>query len=144
MLPLQQLRIDHMFFKNKKLLFLALILLTLGFIIYDSTSLPTVKDLQGNFQETAVYRNANNTGPIVRVYAVKVEGEVWKEMQQYGDMMPYTKYGSTTVYFFDASKPAPSQLAANEPHFDRAFNTGCVAMYSKDANGAVSFTKSPF
>ena len=133
-----------MIFKNKKLLFLALILLTLGFIIYDSTSQPTVSDLKGNFKEQAIYRNENNTGPVVRIYAVTVEGSLWDEMQKYGELMPYTKYGSTTVYFFDASKPAPSQLTPNEPHFEQTFNGNCLAVYSKDANGQVSFTKSPF
>lgn len=128
-----------MLFKNKKLLFLALIALVVGFIVYDSASLPNVGDLKGNFKEKAFYRNKNNTGPIVRIYAVSVEGEVWDEMKQYGDLMPYTKYGTTTVYFFDASRPAPDKLNASEPHFDASFEKNCVAVYSKDQNGEVSF-----
>jgi hypothetical protein len=130
-----------MILKNKKAVFLVLIILTLGFIIYDSTSLPTVADLKGNFREIALYRNANNTGPVVRIYAATVEGQPWEEMQKYGDLMPYTKYGTTTVYFFDATKPAPQQVTANESHFDARFNPGCLAVYSKDANGQVSFRK---
>jgi hypothetical protein len=132
-----------MILKNKKFIFLILILATLGFIIYDSTSQPTVDDLKGNFKETAVYRNANNTGPIVRIYAVSVEGQVWDEMKKYGDLMPYTKYGTTTVYFFDASKPTPNAIGATEPHFDPKFNVSRMAVYKKDQNGAVSFQKSP-
>jgi hypothetical protein len=134
----------RMILKNKKLVFLILIVLTLGFIIYDSTSQPTTSDLKGNFKEVAIYRNQNNTGPIVRIYAVSVEGQVWDEMKKYGDLMPYAKYGSTTVYFFDASKPTPSQLVPAEPHFDATFNAGCVAVYSKDPNGTVLFRESPF
>ncbi|MCE6991060.1 hypothetical protein [Dyadobacter sp. CY323] len=133
-----------MVLKNKKVLFLILIVVTIGYIIYDSTSQPTVDDLKGNFRELAVYRNENNTGPIVRVYAVSVEGEVWDEMRKYGDLMPYTKYGTTTVYFFDASKPAPERVAATEPHFNPTFNPGCLAVYSKDQNGGISFKKNPF
>jgi len=130
--------------KNKKIIFLILIALTLGFIIYDSTSLPSAKDLEGNFKEVAVYRNENNTGPITRVYAVTVEGRLWDEMKKYGDLMPYTKYGTTTVYFFDASQKAPDKLAETAPHFDAALNPGCLATYSKDQNGEVSFKKSSF
>lgn len=130
-----------MLFKNKKLLFLALIALVVGFIVYDSASLPNAGDLKGNFKEKAFYRNENNTGPIVRIYAVSVEGEVWDEMKQYGDLMPYTKYGTTTVYFFDASQPVPDKLNAAEPHFDGAFEKNCIAVYSKDQNGEVSFKK---
>ncbi|MCE7062136.1 hypothetical protein [Dyadobacter sp. CY343] len=130
--------------KNKKIIFLVLIVLTLGFIIYDSTSIPGVDDLEGNFKEVAVYRNENNTGPIQRIYAVTTESRAWDEMEKYGELMPYTKYGTTTVYFFDASKPAPGKLVPGEPNFDVAFNANCLAMYSKDQNGVVSFKKSPF
>jgi hypothetical protein len=133
-----------MIFKNKKILFLALILLTIGFIVYDSTSLPTVKDLKGNFKEVALYRNENNTGPIVRIYAVTADASAVAEMKKYGDMMPYTKYGSTTVYFFDTSKPAPNRVTASEPHFAKTYESSCLAVYSKDPNGEVSFKKSPF
>ncbi|NIJ52904.1 hypothetical protein [Dyadobacter arcticus] len=129
-------------FKSKKLVILILLAAVVGFIIYDSTSQPNVGDLKGNFKEVAIYRNENNTGPIVRIYAVSVEGQVWEEMQKYGDLMPYTKYGRTTVYFFDASKAAPSKLAATEPHFDGAFNANCVAVYERDQNGGVTFKKS--
>ena len=136
-------RFNCMILKNKKFLFLALIGLTLGYIIYDSASLPTAGDLKGNFKELAVYRNENNTGPIVRVYAVSVEAKLWEEMRKYGDMMPYTKYGSTMVYFFDASKPTPNAVQKDPPHFEKSFNASCLAVYSKDANGAVTFEKSP-
>jgi hypothetical protein len=130
--------------KNKKIIFLILTVMTIGYIIYDSASQPTVGDLNGNFKEISAYRNENNTGPIVRVYAVSVEGKVWDEMKKYGDLMPYTKYGTTTVYFFDASKPAPGTLAAAYPHFEATFNPGCLAVYSKDQNGSISFEQNPF
>ncbi|WP_031530160.1 hypothetical protein [Dyadobacter crusticola] len=129
--------------KNKKLIFVLLLAVVLGYIVYDSTSQPGVNDLAGNFKEVAVYRNENNTGPIMRIYAVTVEGTPWEEMEKYGDLMPYTKYGSTTVYFFDASKPAPTKLIPIEPNFDPDFRANCQAVYTKDQNGVVSFRKSP-
>ncbi|MCF2498327.1 hypothetical protein [Dyadobacter chenhuakuii] len=130
--------------QNKKYIFLILIIAVIGYIIYDSTSQPTVDDLKGNFKEVATFRNENNQGPIIRIYAASVEGPVFDEMQKYGDMMPYTKYGTTTVYFFDASKPFPKTLAATDPGFDPQYNDNCYAVYTKDQNGAVSFRKSPF
>ncbi|MCF0071386.1 hypothetical protein LZD49_12965 [Dyadobacter sp. CY261] len=131
-------------FKNKKNLLLLILAAIIGYIVYDSTSQPTVDDLPGGFREVAMYRNENNTGPIVRVYAVTVEDTLSKDMAQYGDLMPYTKYGSTTVYFFNAAKAFPSTLTATEPHFDAQFSANCLAMYRKDANGQVSLAKGPF
>jgi len=127
-----------MFLKNKKNLLLLALAIIIGYIVYDSTSQPTVADLQGGFREVALYRNENNTGPIVRVYAVSVQDTLSKDMRQYGDLMPYTKYGTTTVYFFDASRPFPKSLTATEPHFDPEFTSNCLAVYRKDANGQVS------
>lgn len=127
-----------MIFRNKKSLLLLLLAAAIGYIIYDSTSQPTVDDLKGGFREVALYRNQNNTGPIVRIYAVTVEKPSEEEMTKYGELMPYTKYGTTTVYFFDAMKPFPKELAATEPHFDPKLAAHCIAVYTKDANGQVS------
>lgn len=131
-------------FKNKKNLLLLFVAAIIGYIVYDSTSQPNVNDLQGGFREVAMYRNENNTGPIVRVYAVTVDDILSKDLGTYGDLMPYTKYGSTTVYFFDAKKPFPKALAANEPHFEEKFAANCLAVYQKDANGQVSLNKNSF
>jgi hypothetical protein len=133
-----------MLFKNKKNLLLLVLAIIIGYIVYDSTSQPTVNDLQGGFKEVATYRNKNNTGPIVRVYAVTVNDTLTKDMSKYGDLMPYTKYGTTTVYFFDARKPFPDNLTASEPYFDSKFASNCIAVYRKDANGQVSLDKKPF
>lgn len=132
------------FFKNKKSLLLLALAAMIGYIVYDSTSQPTVDDLQGGFREVAMYRNENNTGPIVRIYAVSVQDTHSKDMLKYGDLMPYTKYGTTTVYFFDAAKPFPNSLAASEPYFDPKFSPNCLAVYRKDANGQVSLDEKPF
>jgi hypothetical protein len=113
------------------------------YILYDSFSQPNTNDLKGNFKEVSLYRNPNNTGPIVRIYGVTVEGKPWDEMQKYGDMMPYTKYGTTTVYFFSQDKPAPKILQPGAQNFGPEFNESCLARYAKDANGQVSFVKNP-
>lgn len=122
----------------------ALFALLVVYILYDSFSQPTTADLKGNFKEVAMYRNENNTGPVVRIYAVTVQGLPWDEMQKYGDMMPYTKLGTTTVYFFDESQPSPVEVRPGNEIFDTGFKKGCVALYEKDTNGQVRFTRSPF
>jgi hypothetical protein len=130
--------------KKMKYILAAIFTLLIAYILYDSFSQPTTADLKGNFKETAVYRNENNTGPIVRVYAVSVAGSPWEEMQQYGDMMPYTKYGSTKVYFFDETKPAPTTVTPGSINFNAEFNSNCLAVYEKDPSGQVSFRRAPF
>ena len=125
-----------------------IIFFVLGFvfvyIIYDSTSQPNVSDLNGDFKEIAVYRNENNTGPITRIYAVTLKDTLWVEMKKYGDLMPYTKYGSTTVYFFKAGEPVPKELIPGNNPFDQSLKQYCLGQYIKDANGQVSFHKDPF
>ena len=129
--------------KKVKYIIAAIIAILVGYIIYDSSSQPTVNDLKGNFKEVALYRNPNNTGPILRIYAVTVQGEPYEEMRKYGDLMPYTKYGNTTVFFFQEGKPAPATLIPGEENFDAQFRENCLAKYEKDANGQVSLTKNP-
>ncbi len=65
-------------------------------------------------------------------------------MTKYGDLMPYTKYGTTTVYFFGARQPFPKERTAGEPHFDAKFANHCLAVYTKDANGQVSSVQDHF
>ena len=129
---------------NKKSIFLIVLAVLAGYIIYDSTSQPNVNDLKGNFKEVSSYRNENNTGPIIRIYAVTVENTPWEEMKKYGDLMPYTKYGTTNVYFFDQGKDFPEKIVPDNQRFDARYNANCLAMYSKDANGQVAFSRYPF
>lgn len=128
-----------------KLKYLAIgaVALLIGWFIFDSLSQPGVGDLPGNFQEVATYRNENNTGPIVRVFAVTVADTLWREMRQYGDFMPYTKYGNTKVYFFRPGQPVPRQVRPGPQNFDSAFNKYCLAKYEKEVMGNVSFQPYP-
>ena len=118
--------------------------LLLGWFVYDSLSLPTTQDLPGDFKEVATYRNENNTGPITRVYAVTVADTLWRAMRQYGDLMPYTKYGNTTVYFFRRGQPVPKAVQPGEVNFSPEFNKNCLAKYEKEVMGNVSFKQYPW
>lgn len=128
--------------KPKYLVFAALGLL-LGWFVFDSLSQPGVSSLKGDFQEVATYRNENNTGPIVRIYAVTVADTLWQEMRKYGALMPYTKYGTTKVYFFRAGQPAPRAVQPGASAFDAQYTSYCLAEYEKDLMGKVSFRRYP-
>ena len=128
--------------KLKYVVFGAVALL-LGWFVYGSLSQPTGQDLPGNFQEVATYRNENNTGPITRVFAVTVADTLWREMRQYGDLMPYTKYGTTKVYFFRQGQPVPKVVQPGEVNFSPEFNKYCLAKYEKEVMSNVSFRKYP-
>ncbi|OUJ72198.1 hypothetical protein [Hymenobacter crusticola] len=130
---------------NKKYLFgLALAALLVWFIV-DAVSQPSPQDLPGDFEEVGMFRNENNTGPIVRIYSVTVGDTTrWQEMEQYGNLMPYTKYGTTKVYFFAKGQQAPTTLQATPPHFAPTFNRHCLASYEKDVMSKVTFRKHPF
>jgi hypothetical protein len=126
-----------------KFLAIGAIILLMGWFIFDSLSQPGVGDLKGNFQEVATYRNENNTGPIVRIYAVTVADTLWREMRQYGDFMPYTKYGNTKVYFFRQGQPVPKVVQPGQENFSSEFNKYCLAKYEKEVMGNVSFKPYP-
>lgn len=128
---------------NIRKLIIGLVAIAGIYFLYDALSQPNPSDLEGNFRETATYRNANNTGPVVRIYAVTADDTLWNEARLYGDMMPYTKYGTTTVYYFKGNR-APQTLSPQPPFFDAAFAPVCFARYHKDAMGFVSVQRFPF
>ena len=113
----------------------------LAWMLKDSFTQPGVSDLKGNFKEVSFYRNENNTGPVIRIYAVTVADTLYQEMISYGNLMPHTKYGNTKVYFFKAGLPAPTSVKADKPHFDKAFLDNCIGVYEKDGMSKVSLAK---
>jgi len=127
-------------FKAKYLIIIAAIA-GLAWMLKDSFTQPGVNDLKGNFKEISFYRNENNTGPVIRLYAVEVADTLYKEMISYGNLMPHTKYGTTTVYFFKAGLPAPAKLNSVSPHFDHAFAANCIGVYEKNGMSKVSFSR---
>lgn len=127
-----------------KHILIVLSLALIAWFVYDSFSQPGPKDLKGDFKEVAFYRNENNTGPIVRIYAVTASDTLWKEMQAYGNYMPHTKYGNTKVFFFHNNKPAPEQVKPGNMSVPAQYQQDVLAVYEKDAMGQVSFRKYPF
>lgn len=119
-------------------------IIVIGYILWTSLSQPGPQALSGNFKELAFVRNEQNTGPVIRAYAVSVGDTLWHEMNQYGEYMPYTKYGTTTVYFFLNFNPSPASLSLTKGIMDEKFKVYCIAKYEKSTMGQVSLLRFPF
>jgi len=95
------------------------LVLILSYGIWDSFSQPSIGDIPGKFEEVAFVRNEQNKGGILRVYAVAVGDIEHANYEACADLFPTNDYGSLTkVYFFDKSKPYPTKLSIDAPHFD--------------------------
>jgi hypothetical protein len=113
-------------------------------MVKDVFDQPGIEDMKAGFREIVKYRNANNTGPVQRIYVVTVKDSVWKEMEDYGNLMPHTKYGNTKVYFFMENANVPKTLEPGEVNFDPQYNKSCIALFEKSAMSQVAFNKYPF
>jgi len=142
-LPDDVLYQDMFKLKKGQLLFMAIAALSVYFMWISFTQ-PGIGDLKGDFKQMAVYRNENNTGPIIRVYTVAVDDTLWSEMKKYGDFMLHTKYGNTKVYFFSKHNPMPETIYPGEENFDPQYKGYCIAKYEKNNIGEVAFLKRPY
>ncbi|HYK75973.1 MAG TPA: hypothetical protein VEV16_03290 [Daejeonella sp.] len=131
-------------FANKKYLLIAIIIAALVWMLVDALRQPGTEALKGNFEQKAYIRNEQNTGPVVRIYAVSVQDTLWKEMELYGSYMPHTKYGTTRVYFFQSGKPVPDKLSLEAENIPEEFQSNCIGLYEKDEMSQYYLTKFPF
>lgn len=120
------------------------ILVLIFFMVKAVFDQPGIEDMKAGFKEIAKYRNANNTGPVQRIYIVTVKDSLWKEMEDYGNLMPHTKYGNTKVYFFMENSNVPKTLEPGEVNFNPQYNKSCIALFEKSAMSQVAFNKYPF
>jgi hypothetical protein len=130
--------------KSSVYLLVAGVLVLIFFMVKDIFDQPGISDMKAGFKEKIKYRNANNTGPIQRIYVVTVKDSIWNEMEDYGNLMPHTKYGNTKVYFFMQNANIPQSLQPGEVNFDPVFNKDCIALYEKSAMSQVAFNKHPY
>ena len=126
--------------KNKLYLFIISIVI-IAAMLWSALSTPGVKDLNGNLRETAFLRNEQNTGPIVRIYAVTMDEENWESMEKYGNYMPHNKYGTTRVYFFLSDNPFRGKLQIEDQNIENAYQKQCIALYEKDGMSQTSLVK---
>ena len=103
-----------------------------------------INDLDGNLKEIAFIRNEQNTGPIVRVYAVSIDEENWESMEQYGNYMPHNKYGTTRIYFFLSNNPYRGKLQIEGENIEKSYQKECIALFEKNGMSQTSLVKYPF
>lgn len=120
------------------------VILIIVWIVGDTVTQPGVGDLKGDFIEMASYRNENNTGPVIRIYAVYTSDSTRNTMLDYGNFMPHTKYGNTKVFFFNDKEFTPKSIRPSEPIFESKYEKNCIAVFEKTAMGDVRFKKYPF
>jgi hypothetical protein len=131
--------------RNKPtLLLIAAAIVIAAWLFWESVSQPGNEQWSGKIEEIGFYRNENNTGPIRRIYAVFVMEGSAEEMRSYADHLPYTKYGTTTVFFFTDRNFTPTQLRGDDPYFDTLYRPYCIARFEKNSMGQVLFTRNPF
>lgn len=105
---------------KKKFWWIAIgLVIILGYGIWEAYNQPSIEDLPGDFEEVAFVRNEQNKGGIMRVYAVAVGDMTNAKYDACADLFPTNDYGSVTkIYFFDKSKPYPTSLTLDPPHYD--------------------------
>jgi len=130
--------------KKYKAYILLLSVLIIIAIVWNTMTEPGIKDLKSNFKEVAFIRNEQNTGPVIRIYAVSLNSENWKEMEQYGNYMPHTKYGTTRIYFFLNNSELPDELNFGEINIEEQYKKNCIALYEKDGMSQISMRRYPF
>lgn len=96
---------------------------------------------EGKYEELGKYRNENNTGPVIRIFAVKAFDLSENWMREYGDALPHTKYGKTIVFFFSENIDQEIELSPKEPYIDQSLVDYVLYRYEKTPMGEVSFTK---
>jgi len=105
----------------------------------ESLSQPGMERFEGKYKALGSYRNENNTGPVIRVFAVKAIDSDLEWMEDYGNSLPHTKYGRTIVFFFADEIDQEIILSPKEPHFMSALQPYLIASYEKTAMGEVRF-----
>lgn len=117
------------------------ILIVIALMIWSATKEPGISDLEVSFQELNFVRNENNTGPVIRRYLVSISDTIWTDLERYGDLMPYSKLGTTQVYFFLEGTEMPDQLQLEGSPFDSKNMSAIAAIYEKNSMGRVSLKK---
>jgi hypothetical protein len=117
----------------------AAVLLVSALILKESFFQQEKTEFQGKFLEIGYYRNENNTGPVLRIYAIQTSEKDPKAMSDFASTFPHTKYGRTLVFFFSEQQQATIPLQAEAPHFPALFYEYLIASYEKTPLGESRF-----
>ncbi|QYH37715.1 MULTISPECIES: hypothetical protein [unclassified Algoriphagus] len=128
--------------KSTRILYLLLSLSVLALVVYilkESFTQPGLDRFEGKYEELGFYRNENNTGPVLRIYAIKVLNEEGDWMREFAEMQPHTKYGKTLVYFFSPEAPSKIELTPKYPYFQANLEPLVLASFEKSPMGQSKF-----
>ena len=112
-----------------------IVLGVLGLIVKESFSGKGVADYQDQFEEIGYFRNENNTGPILRVYAFRTKEQDPEVLKSFADLLPHTKYGRTLVFFVGESWKEQVVLSPESPYFPESLRSHLFAKYEKTPMG---------
>ena len=118
----------------------ALVAIVLYQIFSSSFSQPGLEQWEGKYEEIGYYRNENNTGPVVRVLAVRVLDSSPSWMKEFADVQPHSKYGRTHVFFFSEEVSGKFDLSPTPPFFPDAYRPHLLATYEKTPMGESRFS----
>lgn len=124
--------------KSSRLIFwiiTAVSVATVFYITSETLTQPGLERFEGNINELGFYRNENNTGPVLRVYAAEVLDADLASMKEYGDAMPHTKYGKTIVFFLKENQNSSVDINSNPPYLSVELQELVIATYSKSPMG---------
>ena len=114
-----------------------------GLVIYmilsESLSQPGIKELDGKYEELSFYRNENNTGPVLRIYAIRALDSDSTWMEKFALAQPHTKYGRTLVFFFSEQVKDSVILSSQEPYFPQELKPYLLAEFEKSPMGEERF-----
>ncbi|MFN3997183.1 hypothetical protein [Algoriphagus sp.] len=127
--------------RNKLIFYLigGIVLIVLFQIVSSSLSQPGLERFEGKYEEIGFYRNENNTGPVLRIYAIRALDSDTSWMKDFADAQPHTKYGKTLVFFFSEKHSQKIELSPTEPYFPLEFQEFLLAAYEKTPMGESRF-----
>jgi hypothetical protein len=100
---------------------------------------PGMERFEGKYEELGHFRNENNTGPVLRIYAIRTLDEDQTWMKEFAESQPHTKYGKTLVYFFSQDVSGPIELSRTPPYFDQSLDEKVVASFERTPMGEPRF-----
>lgn len=130
--------------KTSRIIFWIIGAIVLALVFYigkESFTQPGMERFAGKYQELGKYRNENNTGPVVRIFAVKALDPSENWMKEYGEAQPHTKYGKTIVFFFSGDIDQEILLSPKEPYIHQNLEPYVLYTFEKTPMGEVRFTK---
>ncbi len=109
-------------------------------IVSSSFSQPGLDQWAGKYEEIGYYRNENNTGPVVRILAVRVLDPSPTWMKEFADAQPHSKYGRTHVFFFSEEVSRKMDLSPTAPYFPEVYRPQLIATFEKTPMGESRFS----